>query len=164
MKKILLVRHSNTEVSLSSFGDFDRPLSTIGIDNAKEIAGIVAQKITADKIVTSSAIRAFSTARYFADAMNIPLEAIIGDLGLYEKGIKYYSSVVSSQPADISVLLLVGHNPVITHLVAKYTGDEDFGSMSACGVVCIEFETDNWEEIDVLKGKIAFFEKPFFGF
>ncbi len=157
MKTLIIVRHAKADRSNYMLDDFQRPLHIRGIKDVTDMANLIATKIKKiDKIISSSANRALTTAEYFAKNMNCKMET---DLGFYEWGIKYILKVIMAQNDTDNTIMIVGHNPVISSLVTYFIGNL-LDEITTCGVVCIDFDTETWVNIDSLDGKLRFYEKP----
>ncbi|MCL2039788.1 MAG: histidine phosphatase family protein [Bacteroidetes bacterium] len=161
MKKLLLVRHAKSGWESDIISDFYRKLSKQGNLDADEMANLIKNSITKiDRIVSSPAVRAISTAEYFANAFKVSFSQIETDIGLYEKGIKYFKKLIGEQDNSNECIMFVGHNPLITHLITDLTGAE-ISSLEACSVACIDFNISDWADIEKNNGKLIFIEEPF---
>ena len=160
MKTLLIVRHAKSDWNNTALTDFERTLNERGIKDAPAMAELIASKIgKVDKIISSSAVRAFSTSKFFAKAFNYDENKIEKDLGFYENGVKYIKKVLMFQNNINDVIIIFGHNPTVSSLVTYFTG-EDVGNLPTCSVSCIDFDIDNWQDIDKTNGKLRFFERP----
>jgi phosphohistidine phosphatase len=52
-----------------------------------------------------------------------------------------------------------GHNPDLTYL-ATYLSSSVFDNVPTSGIVCIDFDVNNWKDIQKNPGKLRFFEFP----
>jgi phosphohistidine phosphatase len=69
MKSILLVRHAKSSWDSPTMQDFDRPLNDRGNRDAPMMANrLLERKAGIDIFVTSTAVRALTTAKYFIKA------------------------------------------------------------------------------------------------
>ncbi len=161
MKKLLLVRHAKSGWQTGIASDFDRKLSKQGNDDANKMANLIKNSITKlDKIISSSAVRAISTAQYFANVFEIDFAKIETDIGLYEKGVAYFKKLIASQDNSLECIMFVGHNPIITYLINDLAGTEIF-PIEACSVACIDYDISDWAEVEKSNGKLIFIESPF---
>lgn len=88
-KQLLLIRHAKSDWGNAGLRDFDRPLNGRGKSSAPEMAErLVKQQIVPELIVSSPALRAITTAQYFATAWHIPLENIELEPAIYEASVK----------------------------------------------------------------------------
>lgn len=160
MKKIVLIRHAKSSWGNSGSDDFSRPLNQKGIEESKTISRALTEKIAKpDIILTSSAHRALSTARYFASAFSYPEESIIKDKTLYLASRQEILKTISRIDPKHSLVFLIGHNPTITEF-ACYLCNASIASLPTCSAIGIEFETDAWDLISNSKAKILFLEYP----
>jgi phosphohistidine phosphatase len=160
MKRLLLVRHAKSGWQTDVNADIDRKLTKQGNRDASEMAALMRRNIPKlDKIVSSPAIRAISTAQYFANDFGIPFNKIQTNLGLYERGITYIKKLIANIDNSIEVLMLVSHNPMITSLVTNLIGNET-PMLEPCSVVCIDYNISKWNEIENVNGKLIFIEAP----
>jgi len=160
MKTLLLIRHAKSDWSGNHSRDFDRTLNARGLNDAPQMANLINQKINKiDKIFASPAIRAFTTAKIFAQIWNISQNKIITNLDFYENGLKAIPKFLSNISNEYEKVAVFGHNPDITLLVNHFTG-EDFGNLPTCCVSRIDFDIASWEEISKSNGKLIFIESP----
>ena len=70
MKNIILIRHAKSSWDSPLFKDFDRPLNERGLHDAPIMAKrLLEHKISLDAILSSTALRAKTTANHFAKAL-----------------------------------------------------------------------------------------------
>lgn len=158
MKTILINRHAKSDWNDGSIKDFDRPLNKRGTNDAPIMANrLKNQNIFIDKIISSPANRAITTAKVFAEKLNI--NEIQEEIKIYHYGEKFIKENLPKMGNAINTILFFGHNPDFTSLATYYTG-ELFSNIPTCGIVCIDFEINDWSEIDNQNGKIRFFDYP----
>ncbi|MDC1067633.1 histidine phosphatase family protein [Candidatus Kapabacteria bacterium] len=157
MKKLLLNRHAKSDWGNQSISDFDRPLNKRGLKDAPEMAGrLLNRKIIPDIILSSPALRAITTAKFFSEQYSLePIE----EENIYSNGMQCLRKILPKLDNKFSTVLCFGHNPDFTSLATFYSG-EVFSNIPTCGIVCIEFDTETWENIDQLNGKLIFFDYP----
>lgn len=150
MKKLILIRHSKS-LRDSLLNDFNRNLTSEGIEKAKKCAissnGFVNKNST---ILSSSAVRAYETAKIFIEHWNLTLDRIKVSDNLYTFNSLVLEEIVKSSTNDSENLILFGHNSAITDFVNKF-GDIFIDNVPTAGFVSITFDCDNWKEI--VKGK-----------
>ena len=77
MKTIYIVRHAKSSWEYQEIKDMDRPLKKRGINDAYLVSSILKEKILKpDAFITSSAIRALSTAVVFCNNFGFPLSRL----------------------------------------------------------------------------------------
>ena len=77
---------------------------------------LVAANIQADVVISSPAVRAMTTARYFVEALDMPADGIQQDPEIYEAGLETLLDVVRRTADMYDSAILVGHNPGLTML------------------------------------------------
>ena len=78
MKKIYLIRHAKSSWDDPGLSDIERPLNHRGLRDAPFMSKMLKGKnVTPNKLISSPANRAFTTATYFAKELNIPEQAIV---------------------------------------------------------------------------------------
>lgn len=159
-KQLLIVRHAKSDWGNAGLADFDRPLNKRGHANAPEMAErLVKQQIVPELIVSSPALRALTTAKYFAEVWGIPSDSILQESEIYEANVKSLLTVITNFDNQFNQIALFGHNPGLTDL-ANYLSNGHIYNMPTSSVVIIEFPFDNWEEISANTGKVLLFDYP----
>lgn len=159
MKQLVLVRHAKSSWK-TELADFDRPLSGRGKREAQEMAEhLKLRDLQPDLILSSPAKRARKTAKVVAEALDYPLQAIGWDSRLYLQGVKAQLAVLAETDSHHAVVLLVGHNPNITELAERLTG-EAFGEIPTAGVVTIRLNSESWLDLADTGGEIERFDYP----
>ena len=160
MKKLILIRHGKSSWDLP-FKDSDRPLSKRGLKDAH----LISEKITKDlpnrfMVWSSPAKRARNTAIIFTQYQNIPSELLIVNDDLYTFDVKKLAATIKKCKNEHPNLILFGHNNAITDFVNKF-GDKSIKNVPTAGVVIMQFDEENWQ--DISKGKImkTIFPKEF---
>jgi phosphohistidine phosphatase len=161
MKRYLyIVRHAKAEDGSSFFGDFERELTSSGTIDAARMGKFLADKgLKPDLLVSSSAARAFQTARIIAEQLHYEYEAIKTTRDLYDNGPKAYLAAVTSAPDKCQHLMVFGHNPDISYF-AEYLTNHNIGSMSKGSVVIVEFDNLDWNEVSSRTGKFISYDAP----
>lgn len=159
-KQLIIIRHAKSDWGSPSLTDFNRPLNRRGNANAPEMANrMVNQNIVPQLIVSSPAIRALTTAKYFANAWQIDAGNIQLEPTIYEANVRSLLKVVNSLPNNVNKIALFGHNPGLTDF-ANYLCNANVYNMPTCSVVIIDFPFNNWDEISAETGKLALFDYP----
>ena len=147
MKTLYLIRHAKSSWENSEHNDEERPLIEKGIKRAKKIGNYLKGKnVEADVIISSHANRALETAQIIAKKINYSKDKIIIDKKIYDSGIDNLFNIIYGTSNDYKCIILVGHNPTFTN-IANYFLDEKIDNLPTAGLVCIEFETNQWNEI-----------------
>jgi len=139
--KIVLIRHGKSDWSEGT-EDFDRPLNQRGFNDAPKVARALIKKgIQPDKIVTSSALRAYSTAEIMAKEFQC--REIVAEPDLYLADSEVILDTVLSEMNEKLTILLFGHNPGISQAACQLLGKEV--QMPTCSAVMIELKKKNRE-------------------
>ena len=144
MKTLTLVRHAKSSWKDTSLSDRDRPLNKRGKRDAPEMGRrIAAAGIRPSLIISSPAVRAWTTARIIADAIGYPREFLQRDKNLYLASVDGILDVIVAQDNGFNSLMLVGHNPGFTDF-ANYLVPGLTNNIPTAGIVCVELDTDDW--------------------
>lgn len=160
MKMLYLIRHAKSSWDYPELRDFDRPLGSRGLRDAPFMARMIKKEnIVPDKLVSSPAKRAYSTAVFFAQAQGINPEDIVQNVDIYHAYAEDILKIARDWPDDWNTVFLFGHNPTFTS-VANYFADEFIDNVPTCGIVAIELETDNWSSLKKRGGRVKAFWYP----
>ena len=150
MKYLLLLRHAKSCWKDLSLSDHDRPLNKRGNKAAPKMGEkLNKKKIQPELIITSTAIRALSTAEMLAKKINYSLAKIRFNQNLYHASTNELLKACSSCSDKIQNLMLVGHNPGMTLLanhLLKYD-DQYFANIPTAGLVTLSIDIDSWKQL-----------------
>ncbi|MCM3696055.1 SixA phosphatase family protein [Microbacterium oleivorans] len=139
MITLILVRHAKSDWG-TGHDDHERPLN----DRGRRDAPVMARRLAATgvrpaRILSSTAVRARTTAQAFADALGVSVET---DEALYgAPGAKLLAAAASSGVSDVVV---VAHDPGTT-VLAERLSDGGIGAMPTCAVATFVWDTDDWD-------------------
>ncbi|MDP3149612.1 MAG: histidine phosphatase family protein [Ignavibacteria bacterium] len=157
MKILYIVRHAKSSWESGITKDFDRPLNNRGNHSADIMSKFISEKeIKIEKIVSSPAKRAITTAKIFAKALKINESEIQLEEKIYEASLKTLLEVVHELDDSVSSVMLFGHNPGLTSLANNFGAKID--NLPTCAIVAFEFDAAHWDEVK--KGKLLFYEYP----
>jgi phosphohistidine phosphatase len=160
MKQLLIIRHAKSDWGDSSIDDFDRPLNKRGHRNASDMAGRLAKiSVIPELLISSPALRAISTAQYFANAFGYSEKDIVEEPAIYESSTSTLLKIVNSLPNKYNFAALFGHNPGLTNLAINLA-DFDVYNIPTCGMVLIEFPFDDWKMVSSGTGNVKFYDYP----
>jgi phosphohistidine phosphatase len=161
MRRLMLLRHAKAEPAGSGMRDFDRALAPAGRAAAPRIGAYMAGRaLVPDLTVCSPAKRARETWDLAAGAFrdHPPTRE---DRRVYEQDADGLLDLVRQTPANIQVLLLVGHNPSLADLadLAVATGDplarERLAEKMPTGALAvIDFPLDDWSKLQPRSGHL----------
>jgi len=160
MKILYLMRHAKSSWSYDELNDHQRPLNERGRDDAPLMGQALAERnITVDLLLTSSAVRAQSTAVLVAREIKYPHDQIQVDESVYRAEVKDLLRVVRDCPDTANSVLLVGHNNTITDF-ANLLSPSPINEMATSAIVCLHFRIENWAKIDRANAEFYFYDTP----
>ena len=146
-KTLILVRHGKSSWADSDLTDHDRPLNKRGIEDAPRMARrLVKRGDLPEVIVTSSALRALETAKAFASKLEIETGAVLVEPKIYGAGVDQLIELIHGFDDAVRGVLLVGHNPTLTELSHRLTGEE-LGDLPTCAVVTLRVGSGSWRSV-----------------
>lgn len=158
MKQLLLVRHAKSSWANIGQDDFDRSLNDRGLKDAPDMAErIKAKGIQIDQFISSNALRAFTTASFFADAFEQKPSKIFQLKQLYHAPPAIYYQLIQDIDDSIKTAAIFAHNPGITDFI----NEMDLlyvPNMPTCGVYAINIETHHWADFNKAKKEFWFFD------
>lgn len=150
MKNLILIRHSKSSWD-APVQDIDRSISSRGVKDAHLIAAKSVNIVPNSYIVWSSkSKRTTETAYIFSQYLSIPLETIHFTEDLYTFDDKKLYQIIKKCKNEHDSLILFGHNEAITNFVNKF-GDLYIENVPTSGLVAMQFDTNNWDNLG--KGK-----------
>src|SRR6187551_1217401 len=97
MKSILLIRHAKSSWETAGMRDFDRPLNERGHRDAPMMAErMLAKEIPIELFVSSPAVRALTTAKYFQEAYQVKKSKLVEVPSLYHASVETFYSTIAS--------------------------------------------------------------------
>jgi phosphohistidine phosphatase len=160
MLQLTLIRHAKSSWGEPELSDFDRPLNGRGLDDAPMMGRVMKNNgLEFDRMVSSPAQRAITTARLIAAETGHPEGAIATRTEMYDASVDTLLDCVQSLDAREPRTALVGHNPGMTQLYNALTG-ETLDNLPTCAVAVIEFDLDDWRAVHPGLGRVALFEYP----
>jgi len=159
IKTLYLIRHATSDWSDGSLSDFERGLKKRGHKDLDTISSYMSlQQLKPDLIVSSLALHAQTTADQLGKKIG------------YEGKIHYMEELYNTRPDTIMNILtlqddsyetifLVGHNPELTEF-ANFLVEDNFPKIPTLGVLAINLDIENWDDITENCGEIDFFIQP----
>ena len=125
--------------------DHDRPLNERGFRNAPEMGKrIQGAGIRPDAWISSTAVRAISTAEIIAEQIGFSKDRIKRTKDLYHASASELQGFIAGLDDAFVSAILFGHNPGMTSLVANLYG-LPIDNVPTCGVVHLQFREANWK-------------------
>lgn len=160
MRILTLVRHAKSSRDYPELSDFERPLNNRGRKEAPAIAAKLRKAdIKPDLLISSPATRAITTARLFAEELNLHLDEIVLNPHIYEASAWTLQHIVRSLPPDRLEVMLFGHNPGISHF-AHDLAECPFDEMATGAAVRIELPAKTWSLVKSGSGKVLRYDTP----
>ncbi len=160
MKILTIVRHAKSSWGNFELSDHERPLKEIGITKTKKIINyLVKQQYLPQLIISSTATRAYETAKLIGVGIGYDVDRIIKEKRIYHADSEDIYNEVFSIDNSVDSVMLVGHNPTLTDFVNDFL-DHTIDNLPTTGTVCVEFYTDKWESVVDAKFKVKFVVYP----
>lgn len=123
-RELLILRHAKSAWDTDAAMDHDRPLAKRGKRDAKRIGNwLRKQEIMPDSILSSPALRAVQTTHAICQTLHIDTGRVVWDERIYEATAGSLLDIVRERPERERIVLLVGHNPGLEHLILCLCGD-----------------------------------------
>ncbi|WP_448811418.1 SixA phosphatase family protein [Agromyces bauzanensis] len=147
MRTLMLVRHAKSEWGHPELTDHERPLNDRGLRDAPKMGRRLAEQgVMPDVILSSTAVRALTTAQLLAEALGYTADRIVADERLYATSASGILGVIAELDSSVQTAMVVGHNPEMDALVGRFT--DEIGHLPTCAVAVFRFEADAWDELD----------------
>jgi len=157
VKRLILLRHAKSDWGASSNSDHSRPLNDRGMESARAIGVALARaNQIPELVISSSALRAQSTAFLAADTGEWNTEIRVTD-ELYGTSPGSVLSIVKDTSADITLLMLVGHEPTWSTTVGVLIGG---GRVQMKTATAAAIDLASWELADPGRGELAWMLTP----
>lgn len=161
MKTVYFIRHAKSSWSDMSLRDHDRPLNKRGRRDAPFMAaklkGLGAEP---EAIITSTALRAKTTAQHFARAFDLSGKNFIEEGDIYEAYSSNILKIVQNISNKWDTILIFGHNPGFTMVANSFSGGEGIANVPTCGIVKVVAKVDKWKDLKAAKGQVEEFHYP----
>ena len=158
MKTLYLLRHAKSSWKHDVI-DHQRPLKKRGLNDAELVSKHVKKKVKApEKIISSDAERALTTALFFKEAFKIADKDFSTNHNLYDFGGRQVLEIIKNLNDSWDRVMIVGHNHAFTS-IANMLGDEYIENLPTCGFVQINFDEDHWRDVNVGKTKFTVFPR-----
>lgn len=159
MKELLLLRHGKSDWNAEYGKDHERPLAPRGRAAAKLIGRFLKKANSVpDLVVTSSALRACSTAKLAAEAGGWSSRLVVTD-DLYATSSGAVLKLISRQAKEVERLMLVGHNPTWEESTRLLVGGGMFRFPTAA-ICCIRFPILTWRDASPGSGILHWLVTP----
>ena len=138
------MRHAKSSWKDISLRDHERPLNKRGHRDAPEMGRRLKKHgVRPSLIVSSPAVRAWSTAKAVAKEIGYPSEFLEKDPDLYHASVERSLDVIVSQDERCNNLMLFGHNPGFTDF-ANFLVPGLTNNLPTAGIVSVAIHQDDW--------------------
>lgn len=157
MKTLLLARHAKSGWDQAE--DFARTLSDRGEADVRKMSEYLHEcGYLIHQIITSDAARALATAYQYEKTLT-PNKRLITHHDLYLASAKDIINISRNISSEESTVMIVGHNPGM-HEALNYFAQGKVSDMPSCSVAIIQFDVQDWKEINNENGDLLAFEFP----
>ena len=146
MKTLLILRHAKSSWKHDNLADHDRPLKKRG-EQAAALMGELIRKhdLTPQRIITSTAKRALTTAKLVAEACHYE-ERIIATRAFYGADPDDFVDVLRTLDDADERVMIVGHNPDLEMLLESLTGAME--SLPTAALAQVALPINAWKELE----------------
>jgi len=162
MKTLYIARHAKSSWDDMHVSDHHRTLMPIGKRRTKKIARWLNEHdILPDRIISSTAVRAYKTARLLARGMGFPEKKTEKEASFYNADPEDIMEYLYALPNIVDKVMVVGHNPTFTELVNLFLEENKWiDNLPTSGVAAVRFDTDRWEETYLANHWVEFLITP----
>lgn len=155
MKYLTIVRHAKSSWADPEVSDHDRPLNDRGLRSAPAMAGFLAKTYfgkngqapllpVPDKLVTSTAARAYHTAEIMRGAFKLSKECLVLDSRLYLAEPSLILEIVRHLDEKWRHVMIFAHNPGVHDFVDKMLARTSVPSMPTCASALLALPHEYW--------------------
>ncbi len=160
MKTLTLLRHAKSSWGDATLADAERPLNGRGERDAPMMAERIHKAgIRPSLIISSPALRAWTTAKVLAEEISYPNEFLQREKDVYLASKNTLLDVIGEQDNGFNSLLVVGHNPGMTEL-ANFLQPGLTQNLPTCAVVSLNIDTNDWDLRDIGSVELALYDFP----
>lgn len=160
MRILTLVRHAKASRDDAALTDFERPLTDRGRRDAPAMAQRMAEFAPRpERLVSSPASRAITTARLFASELEMDADEIVLRPRIYDASARTLLRLACEFDDSDRHVALFGHNPGISQF-AHELGRCNFADMPTCAFACFELEIKTWADLAPGCGKLVRYGFP----
>lgn len=163
MKTLYLLRHAKSSWRDSSLADFDRPLKKKGQFQADQLSDYLSSLLPSpDRVLCSPALRTRETLHYFLEKWSLAASAVTFPEEMYMADRETLFRRVQGLPAKSEIVLLVGHNPGLSHFARKLfrPETEELRDLKPCSFLQIDFDVTRWSEVTPHTGSRKLLIRP----
>ena len=159
MKRIYLMRHGKSDWNADYGADHDRPLKPRGVRAARLMGRFLRDtEPLPELIVSSSAVRALTTAQVAAEAGGWGCDVRV-EPAMYGASSSTVLDVIRGLDADIDSVLLAGHEPTFSDVTGSLVGSAHIRFPTAA-LACIDVPVARWDAVELGRGILMWFVTP----
>lgn len=148
MKQLFLLRHG--EAGFSEGTDFQRQLTKKGIERLNRMgAELKRRSFSVDLMYCSTARRTMETASIIKDFILIKEEIFLKEI--YGCNLGDLIQLLENVPFQANSCLIIGHNPILSLLVAHLSG-ENYFNLQPGMLAHLQLEIDDWRMVGLNSG------------
>ena len=137
------MRHGEAEIGAGYQRDFDRKLSQTGLYKLQRLNKVLGErKFQLDLMIKSPSHRTMETARIITESLEVKEQQI--HESIYESSVDNLLDLIHSLPEQYAEVMIIGHNPSLTSLLAYLTDDFNL-SLSPGMMAVLSFDLPEWK-------------------
>ena len=149
MKQLIIARHAKSDW-VQGQSDHERTLNKYGLYDTPNMGKRLAERLNqqgakVDLVISSSAIRALTTAQLLARELGYAPEHIRIQDNLYASSPQTWKNIIEGIDEQYRCVLIVGHNPEISSVVSQLSGEHQ--TLSPCTVAQLEYANKAWKPL-----------------
>ncbi len=145
MKTIVFIRHAKSSWE-HQLTDAKRPLNKRGLFDAEFMSSLdIVKSFQPEAVFCSTAKRTRETCHFFLNNAVSPETEVHYSDQLYDFSGSGLEAFINMMDSSLSNVFIFGHNNALTAIV-NAKGDQFIENISTCGIVKINFKTNNWSE------------------
>lgn len=171
MKYLTVVRHAKSSWDQPGAADHDRALNERGLRSAPAVAKFLSKTYfggngasrllpSPDLIVSSTALRAMTTAQLMQEALALPKDALVLDSRLYLAEPDLILNVVRHLNEDAAHAMIFGHNPGLNDFVDKMLSRTTIPGLPTCATVIMGLPHEFWGLTDWREAQLIAYVTP----
>jgi phosphohistidine phosphatase len=142
-KKLILMRHGEAEIGAGYQRDFDRKLSPVGTYKLQRLNKVLEErKFHLDLLLKSPSRRTMETASVITQSLEVKEQQIHSSI--YESSVDTLLGLIQGLPEQNVEVMIIGHNPSLTSLLAYLTNDFNL-SLSPGMMAVVSFDLPEWK-------------------
>jgi phosphohistidine phosphatase len=144
-RRLLLLRHAKAEHP-DNVPDHERPLSLVGRRQSASVgAALATEGLVPDLVLCSSSVRTRQTWELARQALGADPEIEVSE-DVYDAGTRALVELVRGVDDEVGTLLVVGHEPTMSHVAELLAGPES--DVAALARVRVGVPTASWSLLE----------------